>query len=544
MHYSSQIDMTPPVKLARLQSVSGAIGGCVQVTRRERIATRLILLCWCTVAIVVFVNNIGWRELWYDEIITAESSHLSSLDLIISRYWAGHSPLYFLILQAFLEVTGAPTAPWTIEAYLRLPSAIFAAGAGALLMHLLLHLRQRNGALVFGAMWLTWPLVLRYAQEARPYALVLLFTTLTIWGIVIFLSAEKGNRTNGKAGPFVNSMPEKLSLHASGLGSVGAALTMPLGILVAIAIEIAALLAFNVKSTPRQWINRCKVVWPILFVTALIFIPTVSRRANNYWTDKLDEHVLSLKNIGIVLNQIYAPALGIVYVIPIIGIIIYYLITKRSFIYNGIDKRVWIFLVAGAVLIPALLIAASLKASVLVLRYFTPALCFVLPAFALLMVNTGTFATRLLSAMMAGTILFGVMVSRPTETEKTYWQIRNLVEKADSRQPVFYTKDFMLLRVLKYYFQEFQPKLYFDPPKSFRATDGVQSGRPDTSSPFWVIQTISDFRNNAAAGWVNAEFQCSFVFPDAVATLVATDIQQLEPFEKCRKSAEAADPPP
>jgi hypothetical protein len=109
-----------------------------------------------------------------------------------------------------------------------------------------------------------WPLVLRYAQEARPYALLLFFTALAVWGALIVLYEAK-NR-DSTAGDRLRSIGgfEKLALYASAVGSIGAVLTMPLGVVVAVAVEIAALLAFGFMRLPRYWMIRCALVWPVL----------------------------------------------------------------------------------------------------------------------------------------------------------------------------------------------------------------------------------------------------------------------------------------
>jgi hypothetical protein len=102
------------------QSVPAALPGGHRLPAIANISNIAIVLCWSVIAILAFSYNIGANEFWFDEVITVNATQLSWRDLVATRYWHAHSPLYFLLMKALREVTGASTAPWVVDATLRL----------------------------------------------------------------------------------------------------------------------------------------------------------------------------------------------------------------------------------------------------------------------------------------------------------------------------------------------------------------------------------------------------------------------------------------
>jgi uncharacterized membrane protein len=127
-------------------------------------------------------------SLWLDEILTVigavEPSTEALMDYI--KTVPGGSPLAFL----------APR--WTIQALgysvfaARLPSALASIAACPAIYRLAQRMKLRTPLLAV-IVFALWPLQLRYALEARPYALAL---ALSVWSTEIFLSlSERSSRT-------------------------------------------------------------------------------------------------------------------------------------------------------------------------------------------------------------------------------------------------------------------------------------------------------------------------------------------------------------
>jgi hypothetical protein len=511
--------MTASAKSARLQSISPALTDSFAANYLRRLSAPVLLLGWCVLAIVVFTHDIGWRELWLDELITLQATQLPPIELIGSRYGQGHSGLYFLIVKAWLYVTGAPVTPWAAESYLRVPSAFFAMAAGALLLHALLRLEQVKAAVVLGILWLCWPMLLYYAGEARPYSLVLFFTALAIWGTVRVLhEAERGGE---------DAAPRKMLIYASGVGGIAAALSMPLGIVAALAVELGALFAFGFRQVPDYWRKRCKVVWSGLAISSIVFLPVVLRKSANYWTDRQPQYSFSVDNIAGVLNAIYAPGGGILYLFPIAVLAAYALAFKRKRLAQQMDHRIWLFLIFGSLFIPAFLIIISAKTSVLVGRYFTPTLCFTLPALALAIAHLHTWTGRLLSMGVVMSVAAAAAQAQ-TKEPRMLFELKTILESHHISRPVFYATQVRFPPVLTFYFGHLNPEIHF------------RDKKPAGWELLWVIQTKEEFVTSPGASWIDKDRQCSFRFTNGVITLAAANAQQLRSFENCQPVASSA----
>jgi mannosyltransferase len=125
--------------------------------------------------------GVGWyglgnRELWNDELITWHATELTTGQL---RTMVGNIDLvhvtYYLIVRAAVTVIGdAPDR-------LRLPSVIAMAVAAALVVLVGRKLVDTAVGFVSATLFATLPVVSRYAQEARSYALVTMAALLATW---------------------------------------------------------------------------------------------------------------------------------------------------------------------------------------------------------------------------------------------------------------------------------------------------------------------------------------------------------------------------
>jgi hypothetical protein len=478
---------------------------------------------------MIIVNHANSREFWLDEILTYQRIQLSVHQLAKTVYWQGaHSPLYFVLLKFFVQITGASLEPGgRAEFILRLPSAILITGAGALLIHALIRLGRPNAGLVLGLLWLSWPLLLHYANEARPYALLVFFTALAIWGTLIFF----------------NGAGEQRALWASAVGSVGLALSMPLGIIVAVTVEVGALLAFSAQRKPL-WRQRCMVVWPLLGGAALAYLPAVIYKAADYWTSKIEITRLSWVNTGRALLGIYSPngiygaAMPDDRLLPRLLAWLPLLFLTGYVIASHLRSRAptqanALFLAFGALAIPGVLCLASLHTSVLVNRYFVPTLCFTLPLYASWIAWQPKRLGKLLAVLaLTSTFASGWMFYTKPD-ENNYSQIKIIFKKHDIDRVVFFVDNFIHVPSMQVYLRNIASDIYYEPKPGLPPIPfpSVHSGRPDPNTSFWMIQSKKEFE---AAGrriaWADADRQCSIALSTYVMTLVTPDPEQLKLF--------------
>ncbi len=134
----------------------------------------------------LYMYQIGESSIWFDEAFSVALINKSPSELIHLTAVDVHPPLYYLLLQGWTEIFGLS------ETALRSFSAVCM--AGAVVMGLLL-VRRYFGAKAFYVtlpFLVLAPFLLRYAQEARMYALVALISMAATY---VLLRAEESKRT-------------------------------------------------------------------------------------------------------------------------------------------------------------------------------------------------------------------------------------------------------------------------------------------------------------------------------------------------------------
>lgn len=508
----------------------------------HRIAGRLTyahlaLLAWFVFAVVLIASQGGEREFWFDEILTYERIQLGWGKLAKTVYKMGaHSPLYFWMLKLYSMLPGVSMEPGTAEAALRFPSAVMMAAAGALLMHALLRIGERWAAVVLGVLWLSWPMVLRYGTEARPYAMLVFFTALGVWGAIVALH-EASRR---KAG--VQDASRSLAhpaLLAAGIGALGAAATMPLGMVAALVLEAGVLLAVaRGAALPEGWRRHCLIVWPLLLVIAGAFLPGMMFKAVGYWTDTQELNKLSLDNIARVLLGVLGPQNGgkgrmqqVYAAWPFLVLAVYMLVSYLR-VWRGERKPLSpvVLLVFGTFAVPALLCLASLNTSVLVDRYFIPTLCFSLPLYALWMAWPRRITGRVLSlAALCSALFIGYQAYSKVEV-KPFAQIRSLMKMHGTDRAILFSDSPLTVNGMQTYLRDITSDIYFDHSAIPYRLPGVIDGRPSPGSTYWVVRLKRDF---TAAGstvrWVEPHLQCHIPIENFVVTVVVAQAEHLKP---------------
>lgn len=207
-------------------------------------------------SLAVSVPTLGRQSLWYDEILTANVVASGWDDLIADRLGRGHFPTYFLLLKA-LGLGGAS------EAMLRLPSALFMSLAAAVMTVLALRLGGRIAALATLILFAFIPALVYYGQEARPYAMLLFFLAVATIALVSLVEKRLAFGRNA---------------IVATIGTIGAALTIPAGIVSVLLMHLSLPLAGAFRLPPERrralrW--HVSVTWIVIGCVALLLIQGV-----------------------------------------------------------------------------------------------------------------------------------------------------------------------------------------------------------------------------------------------------------------------------
>jgi mannosyltransferase len=133
------------------------------------------------------IYGLSQESLWLDEGFTARRAGNTFLELASEFHHQTQSALYYFGIKLWCMVFGAS------EFSLRLPSALFGIAAVLVIFLLARQLFSENVALWSAFFLAVNPFAIYYSQEARPYALLMLAVTLSLY-YLLMLSREY-NRT-------------------------------------------------------------------------------------------------------------------------------------------------------------------------------------------------------------------------------------------------------------------------------------------------------------------------------------------------------------
>ena len=224
-------------------------------------ATLAFALAAFVLNLCVSLPTLGRQTFWVDETLTAQAVDMTVSGLIADRLGAGHFPTYFLLLKGL----GLAHAS---DALLRLPSALFMAGAAAIFAAIALSIAGRVAAVATAVLFALLPLLFFYAQEARPYALMLLFLAIATAAHLKII-----------AGRIETSRPGLVAT----IGCLGAALVIPAGIVSVAALHAGLLVAGTMaRGRPQRMmvLRHLVVTWVLIGLAALTLIPNVITAAH------------------------------------------------------------------------------------------------------------------------------------------------------------------------------------------------------------------------------------------------------------------------
>lgn len=321
----------------------------------------------------IYAYDLGSFDLWFDEAITANVTKMGWLELIHDRYWSTHSPLYFLIVKVIFVIFEGPFKPWQSEFLLRLPSAIYMSMAVALLFLTLQCFVGTFKSVLTAVLFSMHHSVIEYAQEARPYALLLMFALVHFFGVTRMLSnlvsqpnSEGNSDTNISLGMYKRTAV---------FGALGAVVTIPLGIIYIIVVELSVLAViffFAKKVDWNFWKKRTITILTITLGVMAVFVPMFLYKSGPDWRDRT--RPFDIQSIVSVFEPLYFYDLSLIGMSGHITLLVYvtYILCAGILIVAALRKSSIIAVIGLSVflVLPFSLLFISLFKSFLVERYF------------------------------------------------------------------------------------------------------------------------------------------------------------------------------
>jgi mannosyltransferase len=167
---------------------------------------------------------------WFDEAITRDVTSRSASEIVgLAEHVDLVHTAYYLLVHAVLGTSESVTP-------IRMLSVVAAALTAVLLVRLGRELGSAHVGVLAGLLWTLAPLVSRYAQEARPYAMVALAATATTLALVRFCRR-----------PW---LPGRAGLYAVSLVVLGLLNVLALLLLV---VHLTYVLATSAGTIRRRW---------------------------------------------------------------------------------------------------------------------------------------------------------------------------------------------------------------------------------------------------------------------------------------------------
>src|SRR5690348_1547555 len=207
----------------------------------------LLLFVILAAGLALRAFRLGTQSLWTDEVLTPLSATGSLWRVLTQREINTNiPPLYYVVVHFVLPLG------WH-EWVLRLPSMLFGSASIAMLYVVVRKWLDRRVALASAALLAISPLHIWYSQEARPYALLVFLSLLSLWLLQRLIEEP---RNAYLAAAFALSAAATFYCHTLGLAF------------------IAFLGVYALRATPRQtWFY-----WIRLFgAIAVLLIPAVYR---------------------------------------------------------------------------------------------------------------------------------------------------------------------------------------------------------------------------------------------------------------------------
>jgi len=258
----------------------------------------LVLLAIIAIGVLLRLLNLGGNSLWNDELVTWRLSRGPSLASVIRNIIpaVGHPPAYQIPLYFVEKYLGDS------EYLLRLPSAI--SGIISLLVIFLLArllYSSKEGLIAAALMAVLW-CPIYYSQEARPYAMLLLFSLITAYLWI----------TMGKA-LYVREKPKRITLIFYVISAIICCYLHHFGIL--LVVFQAGYLLVTLGKRPKALVSVCLLYLPV-FLALFPWMTVVMRHWNKgpvFWLRR-PQWTAFASYLGFIYNR-SKPLLALVLVI-------------------------------------------------------------------------------------------------------------------------------------------------------------------------------------------------------------------------------------
>jgi mannosyltransferase len=141
---------------------------------RSRRQTAAILFVITAVAFALRAYRLNFQSLWNDELLTHLNANDPFMTVLLNSQDVNTPPLYYVIIHFLISF-------FDHLSVLRIPSLLFGSLSVPLFYLVLAHRFGRSVGLMGASLMVISPFHMWYSQEARPYALLLLLSMLSIW---------------------------------------------------------------------------------------------------------------------------------------------------------------------------------------------------------------------------------------------------------------------------------------------------------------------------------------------------------------------------
>ena len=146
---------------------------------------RLILAAAMVTALCLACIRLGERAIWLDEAVTFYIAHQPIPELVVNVQWDNHPFLHYLAMWVWLKFGDS-------EFWFRFSSALCFVFTAPVVYIMARTVGGRRAGLYAAWLAATAPFLIRYAQEARMYALLTLLCSLALMCAALILAREAG----------------------------------------------------------------------------------------------------------------------------------------------------------------------------------------------------------------------------------------------------------------------------------------------------------------------------------------------------------------
>jgi len=206
-------------------------------------------------SIAVRLHGLASKPFWFDECFSAEIARIDWRNFLRLMWWReANMALYYLLLRAWLHFGQSPF-------YIRSLSVAISGSTVPAIYWIARALYDRRVGLIAAALFTFNAYSVRYAQEARSYALFLLLTTLSSGLLVAWLRTPSERNWLGYV--LVSSLAVYAHLYALLLLAAHWLAVVPTG-----ALQVAGLETFRARELRRGWITIGILVSPLIVFVA------------------------------------------------------------------------------------------------------------------------------------------------------------------------------------------------------------------------------------------------------------------------------------